>query len=276
MTGGRLIAILCMLALHAGGQEKPIEEQIRGLRAVPDSRRGAETRSIAARIRALPADARKVKLATSLAHLSTEGDFGKNTLEAVAGTLAQALRETPSAPRDGEVPGEYVTLAQLARYEGIRVELDHPSMSAAMRKLEAADQVRQAADFKLLDLDGREWTLSSLRGKVVLVNFWATWCPPCRKEIPDLNGLYRRFNDRGLIILGISDEEAAKVQPFVREQKMTYPVLLDPGRKAHTLFQIESIPKNLVYDREGKLVAQSIDMRTERQFLEMLSKAGLR
>jgi peroxiredoxin len=277
MNRKRVIATLCLLALHAFGQaDKSIEDQIRGLRAVPDSRRGSETRSIAARIRALPGDARKVKLAAGLANLSTEGDFGKETLEAVAGTLAQALRESPAAPRDGEVRGEYVTLAQLARYEGVRVEIDDPSMAAAMRKLEAADKTRQSADFKLTDLEGREWTLSGLRGKVVLVNFWATWCPPCRKEIPDLNRLYRRFKDKGLVILGISDEESAKVLPFAKEQKMAYPVLLDPGRKAHTLFQIESIPKNLVYDREGKLVAQSVDMRTERQFLEMLAKAGLR
>jgi len=65
------------------------------------------------------------------------------------------------------------------------------------------------------------------------------------------------------------------VTPFVAEQKVTYPILLDPGRKVNELFQIEGIPKTFVYDRSGKLVAQSIDMRTRRQFLEMLSQAGL-
>jgi peroxiredoxin len=109
----------------------------------------------------------------------------------------------------------------------------------------------------------------------VLVNFWATWCPPCRKEMPDLETLYGRFGSKGLVVLGISDEEAAKVEPFIRERKVSFPVLLDPGRKVNEMFVVEGIPKSFVYDREGKLVAQSIDMRTQKQFLEMLAKAGL-
>jgi peroxiredoxin len=118
-------------------------------------------------------------------------------------------------------------------------------------------------------------TLAELRGKVVLVNFWATWCPPCRKEMPDLEALFERFASQGLVILGISDEEAAKVEPFIRERKVTFPVLLDPGRKVNDMFVVEGIPKTFVYDREGKLVAQSIDMRTRKQFLEMLAKARI-
>ncbi|HUI43423.1 MAG TPA: TlpA disulfide reductase family protein, partial [Terriglobia bacterium] len=106
-------------------------------------------------------------------------------------------------------------------------------------------------------------------------NFWATWCPPCRKEMPDLETLYNRFKDQGFVILAISDEDSSKVQPFIADHHVTYPVLLDPGRKVNGLFEIEGIPKSFVYDREGKLVAQSIDMRTQKQFLEMLSQAGL-
>jgi thiol-disulfide isomerase/thioredoxin len=109
----------------------------------------------------------------------------------------------------------------------------------------------------------------------VLVNFWATWCPPCRKEMPDLNALYAEFKDRGLIILAISDEEAGKVLPFIQERGIRYPVLLDPGDVVNKQFDIEGIPKSFVYDREGKIVAQSIDMRTRHQFLEMLAQAGL-
>jgi len=104
----------------------------------------------------------------------------------------------------------------------------------------------------------------------VLVNFWATWCPPCRKEMPDLETLYGRFGSKGFVVLGISDEEVAKVEPFIRERKVSFPVLLDPGRKVNEMFVVEGIPKSFVYDREGKLVAQSIDMRTQKQFLEML------
>jgi peroxiredoxin len=144
-----------------------------------------------------------------------------------------------------------------------------------MSKLEADNERRQQADFTLTELSGKMWTLKELRGKVVLVNFWATWCPPCRKEMPDLETLYKQFKDQGLVILAISDEDAGKVKPFVAEQKVTYPILLDPGRRVNELFRIEGIPKTFVYDRGGKLVAQSIDMRTKRQFLEMLSQAGL-
>ena len=94
--------------------------------------------------------------------------------------------------------------------------------------------------------------------------------------MPDLEALYRRFKDQGLVILAISDEEAAKVKSYLAEKPVTYPVLLDPGRKVNDLFLINGIPKSFVYDRKGKLVAQSIDMRTQKQFLEMLGQAGLR
>ena len=88
-----------------------------------------------------------------------------------------------------------------------------------MAKLEADDQHRNEANFTLTDLKGKAWTLKDLRGKVVLVNFWATWCPPCRKEMPDLETLNQRFGSQGLVILGISDEDAATVSPFIAEQQ---------------------------------------------------------
>ena len=77
------------------------------------------------------------------------------------------------------------------------------------------------------------------------------------------------------MILAISDEDADKVKPFIAERNVTYPVLLDPGRKVNDLFQVVGIPKTFIYDRSGKLVAESIDMRTQKQFLQMLAQAGL-
>jgi peroxiredoxin len=144
-----------------------------------------------------------------------------------------------------------------------------------MVRLEGNDKKREHLDFTLKDLSGKTWTFSELRGKVVLVNFWATWCPPCRKEMPDLETLYTRFGSKGFVVLGISDEETAEVEPFIRDHKISFPVLLDPSRKVNELFVVQGIPKSFVYDRQGKLVAQSIDMRTQKQFLEMLEKAGL-
>jgi peroxiredoxin len=256
-------------------QEKPIANQIRGLRDLPDDVRAATTKQLAIQIRQLPAGANKLILADDLANLSTEGDFGQDTLQEVATTLAAALKEHP-VPADKDGPAApYVELAQLVRYEHVQASLDDPQFAAAMSKLEADDNIRQQADFTLTELRGNTWTLKDLRGKVVLVNFWATWCPPCRKEMPDLQALYDQFKDQGLVILGISDEDATKVRPFIAGQKVTYPILLDPGRKVNDLFHMDSIPKSFVYDRSGKLVSQSIDMRTRRQFLEMLARAGL-
>ncbi len=251
-------------------REKPIVEQLHNIRNLPDDVRARTTKDLAIQIRQLPSAPNKLRLAVGLAGRATEGDFGHDTLQEVATTLADAIKEQPPKKQDA-----YLELASLVRYEHVNASLDSPEFAAAMAKLEADDQHRNEANFTLTDLHGKTWTLRDLRGKVVLVNFWATWCPPCRKEMPDLETLYRRFGPQGLVILGISDEEAAKVKPFIEQQKVTYPVLLDPGRRVNELFQIEGIPKTFIYDREGKIVAQSIDMRTQKQFLEMLGKAGL-
>jgi peroxiredoxin len=256
-------------------QEKVIAGRMK-LRRLPDDERARATRQLALDIRLLPSSAVKVGLASQLANLATEGDFGRDTLQEVATTLAEALRANPLPESDGKPASPYVQLAQLVRYENMRAALDAPQLTAAMAKLVADDQARGKIDFTLKDLDGKEWTLSKLRGKVVLVNFWATWCPPCRKEMPDLDALYARFKAQGFVILAISDETAEKVRPFITEHKYKFPALLDPGRAVTELFRVEGIPKTFIYDREGKLAAQSIDMRTMGQFLALLEKAGLK
>src|SRR6202795_89987 len=274
--------------------EKPLADQIHGLRALADDVRAGTTKDLALKIRKLPKTENKLRLAVNLAGLSTEGDFGHDTLQEVATTLAETLRERPvpwakpveqkspdagsnaAAPRAPAYP--YIELATLVRYEHVEAPAhltNDEQFRGAMAVLEADERKREHPEFALKDLSGKTWTFSELRGKVVLVNFWATWCPPCRKEMPDLETLYGRFGSKGLVVLGISDEEAAKVEPFIRERKVSFPVLLDPGRKVNEMFAVEGIPKSFVYDREGKLVAQSIDMRTQKQFLEMLGKAGL-
>ena len=256
-------------------QEKAVAARMK-LRQLPDAERARATRQLALDIRQLPSSANKVSLASGLANLATEGDFGRDTLQEVATTLAEALRTNPLPGSDGQPASPYVQLAQLIRYEHMRAALDTPQLTAAMAKLEADDEARGKADFTLKDLDGHAWTLSQLRGKLVLVNFWATWCPPCRKEMPDLDALYARFKQRGLVILAISDEPAEKVRPFISEHQYKFPVLLDSGRAVTQLFRVEGIPKTFIFDRQGKLAAQSIDMRTIGQFLALLEKAGLR
>ena len=256
-------------------QEAAVRDQIRRLRSLPDDVRARTTKQLALDIRRLPAKPHKLDLAFAIANLSTEGDSGHETLQEVAATLADALREDPPPMMGTEPAPPYVELAELVRYEHVKANADNPQFTAALAKLEADDQSRQHADFTLTDLQGKVWTLQALRGKVVLVNFWATWCDPCRREMPDLETLYRRFKNQGLVVLAISDDDVGKVKQLIAEKKFSYPVLLDPGRKVTDLFRIEGIPKTFVYDRDGKLVSEAIDMRTRGQFLEMLAQAGL-
>jgi peroxiredoxin len=255
-------------------QEKPIAAQIIGLRGLPDDVRAQTTRDLAQQIYTLPDSPGKLQLAYKLATRATEGDFGHDTLQEVATTLGDALQQQPTQDKPDFAP--YQELAQLVRYEHVQTTLKSPQFDEAMAALEAADKQRQDANFTLTDLHGKTWTLKELRGEVVLVNFWATWCPPCRKEMPDLEALYKKYRHERFVVLAISDEDADKVRPFIAERKVTYPVLLDPGRKVNSLFQVEGIPKTFVYNRDGKLVAQSIDMRTQKQFMEMLAQAGLK
>lgn len=255
--------------------QAPIAKNIGNLRSLADDIRPRATRMLAAQIRALPSSANKVELAYKLAELSTEGDQGQDTIQEVAATLADALRHHPLADADGKPAEQYMELASLVRYEGAKVSLDDPQFSEALSVLRVEDLRREHTNFSLTGLDGQKWTLDQLRGKVVLVNFWATWCPPCRKEMPDLNSLYKQFKDKGFVVLAISNEEPATVRSFLAKHKVSYPILIDPGDKVHKEFGVDGIPNSYVYDREGKLVAEAMDMRTKQQFLGMLQKAGL-
>ena len=271
----RIATCLFSASLFLGAQNwkdqaKLIQDQVHQLRSLPDAERAKVTKQLALQIRQLPSAAPKAGLAAELANFATEGDFGRDTLQEVAITLAQGLAEKPGGP------DSYLSLAQLVRYEHVQISLDSPQLGAAMAKLESDDKARQSADFVLTDLNGKNWRLKSLSGKIVLVNFWATWCPPCRKEMPDLDKLYQRYEESGLVVLAISDEDVATVKAFIADHKVSYPVLLDPGRKVNDLLRVQGIPKSFLYDRAGNLVAQAIDMRTEAQFLEMLGHAGLK
>jgi peroxiredoxin len=241
--------------------------QIRALGT--DAERGKMVTRLAADIRALPAGREKLNLASSLSNLATEGDLGKEALNGVAAALALALHETEGAA------GNYVELAKLIRYEHVNAPPADPALDAATAVLELRDLVLQETGFTLTALDGKVYNLDGLRGHVVLLNFWATWCPPCRKEMPDMQKLYERFEKKGLMVLAVSDEKRETVEGFLAKQSYTFPILLDTDRKTNTAFYVEGIPKSFLFDRQGRLVAQSIDMRTESQFLEMFKTAGL-
>ncbi len=270
LPGFLLVSAIACAQQAGSSAAKLIDQRIRKLRSLSDPARAVETRNLALEIRALSNHDEELRLALSLSGFATEGDFGRDTLHEVAVTIADAIRKVPDAP-----DGAFDELARLVHYEHVILPLDDRRFDKAMRQLDETDKIRQQSDFALKDLTGRSWDLKQLQGKVVLVNFWATWCPPCRKEMPDLEALYHRYSDKGLVILAISDEDDAKVRGFIHAQKYTYPILLDPGGAVGKRFLIQGIPKSLVYDRTGKLVAQSSDMRTMGQFLEMLKDAGV-
>ena len=269
-------ALLASPALWGQATVSSIGKQLDGLRAVPDPQRPAATTKIANDIRTLPPGLPKLKLADSLTHLATEGDPGQETLQAVADTLAQALKETPQPPlKDGRPAMPYTDLAKLARYEGITTDFKDPMLSIADDILVANDADVAKADFTLKDLQGKKYTLSALKGKIVLVNFWATWCQPCRKEMQDLDLIYTHYQQQGLVVLSITNENPFQVNNYLSPLGYHPPVLTDDGGKVAKQFHVDGLPRTFVFDRDGKLVAESIDMRTQRQFFAMLAKAGL-
>jgi peroxiredoxin len=269
-------ALLTSPALWGQATVSSISKQLDGLRAVPDPQRPAATTKIANDIRTLPPGLPKLKLADSLTHLATEGDPGQETLQAVADTLAQALKETPQPPlKDGRPAMPYTDLAKLARYEGITTDFKDPMLSIADDILVANDADVAKADFTLKDLQGKKYTLSALKGKIVLVNFWATWCQPCRKEMQDLDLIYTHYQQQGLVVLSITNENPVQVNAYLSPMGYHPPVLTDDGGKVAKQFHVDGLPRTFIFDRDGKLVAESIDMRTQRQFFAMLAKAGL-
>jgi len=275
-----LLSLFALVApiLSAQPSESSITNQIRGLRSILATNRPAVTIKIAKDIRTLPAGAAKVKLAAALSNLVTEGDPGIEALQAVADSLSQALAESPIPAQDNQPPTPYMNLANLVRYEHVTTKLDTPLFAKATQALVANDAEisnLQKADFTLTDTSGKKITLSELRGKIILVNFWATWCPPCRLEMPDLDAIYTDFRGRGLVVLSITGEETSKVSSFLSKANYHPIVLLDSDDKVKNQFHVEGIPRTFLFNRDGKLIDEAIDMRTQHQFLVMLSHAGL-
>src|SRR5271163_4817561 len=148
-------------------QEKSILGQIVALRSLPDDVRARTTKQLALQIRKLPASPNKLVLALGLANLSTEGDFGRDTLQEVTTTLADAVGKLSPTPNANQPSSAYVELAELVHYEHMQGPSDNPQFAAAMAMLAADDARRQQIDFTLADLQGRNWSLKELRGKVV-------------------------------------------------------------------------------------------------------------
>ncbi len=105
-------------------------------------------------------------------------------------------------------------------------------------------------DFTLTSIDGEEITLSKLKGKVVLIDFWATWCPPCRNSIPVFAKLYNKYHDQGFTVLGISTEEKSVLTRYRDEHNVPYPILLGT-KELLRMYEISAIPKMYILDKNG-------------------------
>ena len=112
-----------------------------------------------------------------------------------------------------------------------------------------------AADFKLIDLEGKWLSLSEYKGKVVLLNFWATWCGPCRVEMPSMEVLYQEFKKDGFEILAISSDHQGSIitRPFVEAQALTFPILHDADYRVSGTYGIRTLPMSYLVDRQGIL-----------------------
>ena len=111
-----------------------------------------------------------------------------------------------------------------------------------------------APDFTLKSLDGGNLRLDEYRGQVVLINFWASWCGPCRQEMPLLDRLHQRYEDTGFAVLGVNVEgEVAPAQEIVDKTNVSFPVLIDEGQLVSELYKLEAMPSTVVVDRDGRI-----------------------
>jgi peroxiredoxin len=135
---------------------------------------------------------------------------------------------------------------------------------------------REAPDFVLPDLDGNEVALSDHRGDVVLINFWATWCPPCRVEMPDMEAVYREHKGDGFEILGVDQREPKElVEEFVTERGFSWIFLLDEDFDVSREYSATSIPRSILVDRDGSVAHIWSGSLTRSQLETQLANLGI-
>jgi peroxiredoxin len=149
---------------------------------------------------------------------------------------------------------------------------------AALGPLDSARPIikQPAPDFALLDAEGNTVRLSDLRGKVVWVNFWATWCVPCKKELPDIQRLYDEKRGAGLEVLAVNVQESrADARSFFEAHDLSLPLLIDDDGSVYQQYRLQGLPDSFFIDREGNIAAVQYGFLTEDKMRDRLATAGL-
>jgi peroxiredoxin len=135
----------------------------------------------------------------------------------------------------------------------------------------SAAQDPTAPDFALKDLNGTEWSLSDFEGKVLFMNFWATWCPPCRAEIPDFIEVYDKYKDTGMAILGVSLDQIGerKVSEFAERLQVNYPMAMATRQLFQDYPAPRAIPTTLVIDGMGKIRYTKVGLMTKQELIDL-------
>lgn len=126
-----------------------------------------------------------------------------------------------------------------------------------------------AQDFSLVDIDGNTHTLADYEGQVVIVNFWATWCNPCRAEMPALQEVYDKYKDDGLVLLAINqDESLATINAFADEYELSFPILIDDTLQVSRQYDIQAYPSTFFIDRRGRVRNSEFGGPMSKSFIE--------
>ena len=126
-----------------------------------------------------------------------------------------------------------------------------------------------SGDFTLMDLDGNEISLSDFNRKVLILNFWATWCPPCREEIPDFVEVYNEYESKDVQFIGVSNEDISTLKSFVEDYDISYPILIDDANIMGK-WGISAIPTTFVFDKNGQIIFKNVGMMTGEQLKNII------